>query len=84
MNSVIQGLLATKSLEELIMFRNSGHSGFEPPTPQRSPLLVNGRGPEGDRKEKEGGMPVGTVFIRVLEKAWAGRDAGDKKEQSPR
>ncbi|KIJ37318.1 hypothetical protein M422DRAFT_178191 [Sphaerobolus stellatus SS14] len=79
MNSVLQGLMATKTLEELVMTRHSNQQA------QHSPLLAAGNDSEEDQQEpKDDGMPVGDIFIATLEKAWITRNAGDRKDQSPR
>lgn len=81
MNCVLQGLIATKRLEDLVTFRvpNEFANPIEPAS-RLGPLLLSGREPH----EREKDMPVGGMFIAILEKAWAIRDAREKKDLSLR
>ena len=84
MNSVLQGLIATKLLEELVLFRSPTQRFVQPSASRCSPLITNGRGPEGLQQEWVRGMSLGDVFIATLERAWRMRDAKDRSSMSPK
>ena len=84
MNSVLQGLIATNLLEELILFRPLRLPSVQPSAFRLSPLIVNGRGPDDIHHEWVQGMAIGDVFLHTLERAWRMRDAKDRSSMSPK
>jgi ubiquitin carboxyl-terminal hydrolase 16/45 len=84
MNSVVQGLIATDLLEELVLFRSPSQPYVQPSASRRSPLVVNGRGPEDIQQEWVQGMAIGDAFLHTLERAWRMRDARDRSNMNPK
>lgn len=84
MNSVLQGLIGTVLLEELVLFRLPSRRYVPPSASHRSPLIVNGRGPEESQHEWVQGMPIGDVFLHTLERAWQMRDERGRSSMSPK
>ncbi|KAK0192101.1 hypothetical protein F5146DRAFT_1135848 [Armillaria mellea] len=89
MNSVLQGLIATRLLSDLIYFRPiSPTDQFHSETrleSRRSPLLTNGVKAAGpDRQEWVDTMPIGDVFVNVMLKAWDVQKGKRRESQSPR
>ncbi|KAF8503924.1 hypothetical protein JB92DRAFT_796461 [Gautieria morchelliformis] len=84
MNSVLQGLIATNLLEELVLFRPPTQRFVQASASRRSPLIANGRGPEGVQKDWVRGMAIGDVFLATLERAWRKREAKDRSSISPK
>lgn len=84
MNSVLQGLVATELLEEVVLFRSPSHHFVQPSVSRCSPLIVNGRGPEGLQQEWVRGMSLGDVFLATLQRAWRMRETKDRSSISPK
>lgn len=90
MNSVLQGLFATDLLRRMVEFQSQNGDGSSSdsllaiPSPSRSPLLTNGRGPKDAQQEWCEGLSVGDIFIRTLERAWTMRDKKDRANMSPK
>ncbi|TDL19600.1 cysteine proteinase [Rickenella mellea] len=83
MNSVLQGLIATPILSDIVRF-NLPESQL-PIASRRSPQLTNGHGHGGaDEHEWEPGMPLGDVFTKVMEKAWRLQEERARVSTSPK
>ncbi|KAE9390317.1 peptidase C19, ubiquitin carboxyl-terminal hydrolase 2 [Gymnopus androsaceus JB14] len=89
MNSVLQGLIATRLLSQLIHFEPipeqvQRHSSALLAS-QRSPLLTNGHQLAGIYDQKwVNSMPIGDVFIGVMYRAWEAQRLRKRESQSPR
>ncbi|KAG7446980.1 cysteine proteinase [Guyanagaster necrorhizus] len=89
MNSVLQGLIATRLLSDLIYFKPiSPTDQFHSEThlaSRRSPLLTNGVKAAGkDKQDWVATMPIGDVFVNVMLKAWDAQRNKRRESQSPR
>ncbi|KAH9941094.1 cysteine proteinase [Epithele typhae] len=89
MNSTLQGLIATPALRDLVYFHDL--PAFMQPAQgpsvlaRRSPQLTNGHGLGGPNElERTDGMPLGDIFVTVLQKAWTIQDARRKESMSPK
>ncbi|KAG7097638.1 hypothetical protein E1B28_004970 [Marasmius oreades] len=89
MNSVLQGLIATRLLSNLILFepiplevqRHSANALVS----QRSPQLTNGHPWSGTyQKEWVEGMHIGDVFVNVMYKAWSVQRNRGRESLTPR
>ncbi|KAF8158882.1 hypothetical protein K438DRAFT_327171 [Mycena galopus ATCC 62051] len=89
MNSVLQGLIATRLLSELV------HFAPIPPSTQarsatllasrRSPHLTNGHGIAGEyEKPWVNTMPIGDMFLNVLHRAWDAQYRRRRDNLSPK
>ncbi|KAJ7089246.1 hypothetical protein B0H15DRAFT_840051 [Mycena belliarum] len=89
MNSVLQGLLATRLLSDLV------HFGPIPPATQahaatllasrRSPQLTNGHDLAGEYEKKwVNTMPIGDMFLNVLHRAWEAQHHRRRENISPK
>ncbi|KAJ3783905.1 hypothetical protein GGU10DRAFT_272528 [Lentinula aff. detonsa] len=89
MNSVLQGLIATRLLSQLVH--------FEPIPPQvqehsntllasqRSPQLTNGHELGGIYEQNwDNSMPIGDVFISIMYRAWEAQRLRKRESMSPR
>ncbi|KAK0204188.1 hypothetical protein DFS33DRAFT_1475633 [Desarmillaria ectypa] len=89
MNSVLQGLIATRLLSDLIYFRPiSPADQFHSETrleSRRSPLLTNGVKAAGkDRQDWVDTMPIGDIFVNIMLNAWDAQRSKRRENQSPR
>ncbi|TFK49410.1 peptidase C19, ubiquitin carboxyl-terminal hydrolase 2 [Heliocybe sulcata] len=90
MNSVLQGLIATPLLYDLVHFQPIPPSIQDgtvtsPILASRSPQLTNGHGLGGEyEKEWVEGMALGDVFVRVMEKAWHIQNDRRREHMSPK
>ncbi|PPQ75618.1 hypothetical protein CVT24_010986 [Panaeolus cyanescens] len=89
MNSVLQGLIATRLLSDLVHFKPiSNHVQSTAPTPilpQRSPQLTNGHNIAGKYEQPwVNMMPIGDVFLSIMYKAWDMQDARKRDVLSPK
>ncbi|TFL00840.1 hypothetical protein BDV98DRAFT_605027 [Pterulicium gracile] len=84
MNSVLQGLLATRMLSQLVA--GSPIPSLGNVMARRSPLLMNshGIGAQGDKQEYVEGMALGDVFVVVMQKAWNVQNERLRQSMSPR
>ncbi|KAJ6572075.1 hypothetical protein B0H19DRAFT_1132473 [Mycena capillaripes] len=89
MNSVLQGLIATRLLSELVHFApippsTQAHSATLL-TSRRSPQLTNGHGIAGEYEKKwVNTMPIGDMFLSVLNKAWEAQYHRRRENISPK
>ncbi|KAL4073637.1 peptidase C19, ubiquitin carboxyl-terminal hydrolase 2 [Scleroderma citrinum] len=89
MNSVLQGLIATKYLEQLVKFEPIPpvvqSSTDVPVESHRSPELANGHGIAGEFElPRIAGLTIGDTFIEVLLRAWEIRNNRQRSIISPR
>ncbi|KDQ60124.1 hypothetical protein JAAARDRAFT_32498 [Jaapia argillacea MUCL 33604] len=90
MNSVLQGLAATRLLYDLAHFTpippNLVDATSTPPiSPRRSPQLTNGHGFGGEEERAwVEGMPVGDVFLKMMLRAWDSQAERRRECMSPR
>lgn len=90
MNSVLQGLIATPLLYNLVHFQPippsiQNATSTPPILSSRSPQLTNGHRLGGDyEKEWVEGMPLGDTFFRVMEKAWDIQNDRRRESMSPK
>ncbi|KAH7922903.1 peptidase C19, ubiquitin carboxyl-terminal hydrolase 2 [Leucogyrophana mollusca] len=89
MNSVLQGLIATHYLSDLVQFQPIPpavqHSAITHIAARRSPELTNGHGLGGDHEMPwVAGMPIGDQFVYVLLKAWSIQSNRQRESMSPR
>ncbi|GLB39187.1 putative peptidase C19 [Lyophyllum shimeji] len=90
MNSVLQGLIATRLLSDLAHFDpipSSIQQHYSPaPATWRSPLLTNGRHKLGGRYEKGrvDTMPIGDVFLDLMVRAWQSQSHKKREILSPK
>lgn len=89
MNSTLQGLLATRFLDELVHFEPvPAQAQTYSPIPiesWRSPLLTNGYGLGGiHEQEWVEGMPLGEAFLRVMLRAWDVQARQKRESLSPK
>ncbi|KAI0088186.1 hypothetical protein BDY19DRAFT_994108 [Irpex rosettiformis] len=87
MNSTLQGLIATPLLHSLVNFEDvalaSSSSGGI--SARRSPQLTNGHGRGGEyERQWEKGMPLGDVFVALLQKAWGLQQSHTRQSISPK
>jgi ubiquitin C-terminal hydrolase len=84
MNSVLEGLIATQLLSTLVS-GNPIHS-LPQVVARRSPLLMNGHGvgAEGEEQGWIKGMPLGDVFVDLMQKAWEAQMNRRRISLSPR
>ncbi|KAJ3855411.1 peptidase C19, ubiquitin carboxyl-terminal hydrolase 2 [Lentinula lateritia] len=88
MNSVLQGLIATRLLSQLVHFEPipsqvQEHSNTLLAS-QRSPQLTNGHELGGIYEKKwDNSMPVGDVFISIMYRAWAAQRLRKRESMSP-
>ncbi|KAF7346429.1 Ubiquitin carboxyl-terminal hydrolase [Mycena sanguinolenta] len=89
MNSVLQGLIATRLLSELIHFApippsTQAHSATLLAS-RRSPQLTNGHDLAGEyEKQWVNTMPVGDMFVNVLHRAWETQYRRRRENLSPK
>ncbi|KAJ7638629.1 hypothetical protein FB45DRAFT_903402 [Roridomyces roridus] len=89
MNSVLQGLLATRLLSQLVHFApippsTQAHSATLLAS-RRSPQLTNGHDIAGPSEQKwVGTMPIGDMFLDVLLRAWDAQHHRRRENLSPR
>ncbi|KAK7048441.1 ubiquitin carboxyl-terminal hydrolase [Favolaschia claudopus] len=89
MNSVLQGLIATRLLSQLVHFApippaTQAHSATLLAS-RRSPLLTNGHNLAGEyEKSWVNMMPIGDAFIDVLHRAWEGQSQRRRENLSPK
>ena len=70
-------------LVDIIQF--SLPDSYLPISSPRSPQLTNGHGRGGElEKEWENGMPLGDVFVKLMEKAWKLQDERMRSSMSPK
>ncbi|KII91330.1 hypothetical protein PLICRDRAFT_89654 [Plicaturopsis crispa FD-325 SS-3] len=86
MNSVLQGLIATSLLRDLVLFRPlPPHMVSTHVAARRSPQLTNGHGVAGkDEREFVEGMPLGDTFVAVMQRAWVLQEQKRRESISPR
>ncbi|KAF9459733.1 hypothetical protein BDZ94DRAFT_1267545 [Collybia nuda] len=89
MNSVLQGLIATRLLNDLAHFNPIPPSVQEhsstPLLSRRSPLLTNGHGLGGSYDRTwVNTMPIGDVFLTVMHKAWRIQEQQKRESLSPK
>ncbi|KAL5476788.1 hypothetical protein ACEPAI_2974 [Sanghuangporus weigelae] len=83
MNSVLQGLIATPMLVDIVRF--SLPRSYAPVSSRRSPQLTNAHGVGGEfEREREMGMPLGDTFIQLMLKAWKIQDERMRQSMSPK
>ncbi|KAJ7512474.1 hypothetical protein B0H11DRAFT_1951370 [Mycena galericulata] len=89
MNSVLQGLIATRLLSELVHFApippsTQSHSATFLAS-RRSPQLTNGHGLAGEYEQKwVNTMPIGDMFLSVLLRAWEAQYLRRRENLSPK
>ncbi|KAJ3762308.1 hypothetical protein EV360DRAFT_35960 [Lentinula raphanica] len=89
MNSVLQGLIATRLLSQLVHFEPippqvQEHS-HTPLASQRSPQLTNGHDLGGIYEQKwDNSMPIGDVFITTMYRAWEAQRLRKRESMSPK
>ncbi|KAJ7819390.1 hypothetical protein B0H14DRAFT_3089398 [Mycena olivaceomarginata] len=89
MNSVLQGLIATRLLSELVHFApippsTQAHSATLLAS-RRSPQLTNGRDLAGEHeKQWVNTMPIGDMFVNVLGRAWEAQYHRKRESLSPK
>ncbi|KLO05723.1 cysteine proteinase [Schizopora paradoxa] len=83
MNSVLQGLIATPMLYDLVRFKLPDR--YIPLASRRSPQLTNGHGNAGEFERKwEEGMPLGDIFVMLMNRAWATQEERQRINLSPK
>ncbi|EJD05549.1 cysteine proteinase [Fomitiporia mediterranea MF3/22] len=83
MNSVLQGLIATPMLADIVRF--SLPDIYAPILSRRSPQLTNGHGQGGAaERDWEQGMPLGDIFVHLMLKAWNAQDERSHLSMSPK
>ncbi|KAJ6616477.1 hypothetical protein B0H10DRAFT_2037202 [Mycena sp. CBHHK59/15] len=89
MNSVLQGLIATRLLSELVHFApipplTQSHSATLLAS-RRSPQLTNGHDLAGEYEQKwVNTMPIGDMFLNVVHRAWEAQSHRRRENISPR
>ncbi|KAJ7126403.1 hypothetical protein C8R43DRAFT_705879 [Mycena crocata] len=89
MNSVLQGLIATRLLSELVHFApippsTQAHSATLLAS-RRSPQLTNGHDLAGGYEKKwVNTMPIGDMFLNVLHRAWEAQHQRKRENISPK
>ncbi|KAJ7098291.1 hypothetical protein C8R44DRAFT_811268 [Mycena epipterygia] len=89
MNSVLQGLIATRLLSDLVHFApippsTQSHSATLLAS-RRSPQLTNGHDLAGEYEKKwVNTMPIGDMFLNVLHRAWAAQHQRRRENISPK
>ncbi|KAF8838935.1 cysteine proteinase [Paxillus ammoniavirescens] len=89
MNSVLQGLIATQYLQDLVQFKPI-HSAVRlsshiPVASHRSPQLTNGHGLGGESDQPWiAGLPIGDHFIRVVHRAWDIQNSCKRESMTPK
>ncbi|KAK1235865.1 hypothetical protein PQX77_000895 [Marasmius sp. AFHP31] len=89
MNSVLQGLIATRLLSNLILFEpiplDVQHHSNNALVSQRSPQLTNGHTWAGvHQRDRVEGMPIGDVFVNLMQRAWGVQRNRSRESLSPR
>ncbi|KIY71385.1 cysteine proteinase [Cylindrobasidium torrendii FP15055 ss-10] len=89
MNSVLQGLFATRLLSDLVYFNPIAPDVQAHFTTllyaRRSPLLTNGTKLAGEFKEEwVDTMPIGDIFINTMLRAWDAQRNQRRENQTPR
>ncbi|KAH8824727.1 hypothetical protein DL96DRAFT_1614852 [Flagelloscypha sp. PMI_526] len=90
MNSVVQGLIATRLLKDLVEFKPIPQRLLDSSSvliaPQRSPQLTNSHENYGGEfiKPFSDQMPIGDVFVTMLIRAWSSQDSRKKETLTPR
>ncbi|THH10626.1 hypothetical protein EW145_g1190 [Phellinidium pouzarii] len=83
MNSVLQGLIATPMLADIVHF--SLPETYAPVSARRSPQLTNKHGFGGEAERAwEQGMPLGDVFVCLMVEAWNRQDERARTSMSPK
>ncbi|KAJ7698621.1 hypothetical protein B0H17DRAFT_1196724 [Mycena rosella] len=89
MNSVLQGLIATRLLSDLVHFApiaplTQSHSATLLAA-RRSPQLTNGHDLAGEYEKKwVNTMPIGDMFLNVLHRAWEAQHHRRRENLSPK
>ncbi|KAJ7255305.1 hypothetical protein C8J57DRAFT_1346057 [Mycena rebaudengoi] len=89
MNSVLQGLIATRLLSQLVHFapipeQTQAHSATLLAS-RRSPQLTNGHGLAGEYEQKwVDTMPIGDMFLNVVHRAWDAQRHRRRDNLSPK
>ncbi|KAJ6532731.1 hypothetical protein DFH09DRAFT_1326007 [Mycena vulgaris] len=89
MNSVLQGLIATRLLSDLVHFApipplTQSHSATLLAS-RRSPQLTNGHDLAGEYEKKwVNTMPIGDMFLNVLHRAWEAQHHRRRENLSPK
>ncbi|KAJ7484417.1 hypothetical protein FB451DRAFT_84459 [Mycena latifolia] len=89
MNSVLQGLIATRLLSDLVHFApispsTQSHSATLLAS-RRSPQLTNGHNIAGEYEKKwVNTMPIGDMFLNVLHRAWEAQHHRRRENISPK
>ncbi|KAF9444732.1 peptidase C19, ubiquitin carboxyl-terminal hydrolase 2 [Macrolepiota fuliginosa MF-IS2] len=88
MNSVLQGLIATRLLADLVQFNDipddvQNHSNT-PLLSRRSPQLTNGHGHGGVYEQPRVDMPIGDRFIDIVYRAWCLQSRRKRENLSPK
>ncbi|EGO30092.1 peptidase C19, ubiquitin carboxyl-terminal hydrolase 2 [Serpula lacrymans var. lacrymans S7.9] len=89
MNSVLQGLIATRYLADLVQFNPMPHSvqtsALTLIASKRSPELTNGHELGGEWEQPwTAGLPIGDRFVSVMLKAWGLQGKRQRESMSPR
>ncbi|KJA16648.1 hypothetical protein HYPSUDRAFT_47129 [Hypholoma sublateritium FD-334 SS-4] len=89
MNSVLQGLIATRVLSDLVLFapipQEMQMNAASPIVSRRSPQLTNGHNLAGSYEQPwVNSMPIGDMFLTVMYKAWDSQAAKRKDVLSPK
>ncbi|KAF4616690.1 hypothetical protein D9613_008484 [Agrocybe pediades] len=89
MNSVLQGLIATRLLSDLVHFNpipvEIQRTAATPIASKRSPQLTNGHNLAGAYEHPwVNTMPIGDVFLTVMYKAWDSQSKRKRESQSPK
>ncbi|CAA7268388.1 unnamed protein product [Cyclocybe aegerita] len=89
MNSVLQGLIATRLLSDLVHFNpipaEIQQTAVTPILSRRSPQLTNGHNLAGKYEQLwVNTMPIGDMFLTVLYKSWEAQAARKRESISPK
>ncbi|EKM76523.1 hypothetical protein AGABI1DRAFT_108823 [Agaricus bisporus var. burnettii JB137-S8] len=88
MNSVLQGLIATPLLADLVQFRDIPDQvqkySNTPLISRRSPQLTNGHGRGGVDERIPVTMPIGDRFIDILYRAWDVQSQRSRESLNPK
>ncbi|KAG6813054.1 hypothetical protein H0H92_014326 [Tricholoma furcatifolium] len=83
MNSVLQGLIATRLLSDLVHFKpiSPAIQHHYTPASRKSPLLTNGHKLGGQYEQSwVDSMPIGDVFLDLMVKAWDSQSSRNNRE----
>lgn len=89
MNSVLQGLIATRFLADLANFRHISpvfqNYSTAPLLSARSPLLTNGHGIGGPEEQAwVNTMPIGDSFLKIMYRGWDIQSGRQRENLSPK